>query len=147
MVAISLGPPERYALVAAPSLLKDRKRPAHPNELLGQPCIVTRFRSGVQLPWEFRKGKRAVKIMPTGTLTEANPPPQLQAAIDGLGFLMTLEGYAKTAIASGRLVALLDDWLPKSPGPFLSYPGRRQRPPSLTAFVAFVKEWRTQHRP
>ena len=56
MIAISLGPPERYALVAAPSFLKDRKRPAHPNELLGQPCIVTRFRSGVQPPWEFRKG-------------------------------------------------------------------------------------------
>src|SRR5450631_2723844 len=32
MVAISLGPPERYALVAAPSFLKDRKLPAHPNE-------------------------------------------------------------------------------------------------------------------
>ena len=147
MVAISLGPPERYALVAAPSFLKNRKRPAHPNELLNQPCIVTRFRSGVQLPWEFRKGKRAVKIMPTGPLTAAHPELQLQAAIDGLGFLMTLEGYAQAAIASGLLVALLDDWLPKFPGPFLYYPGRRQRPPSLTAFVAFVKEWRTQHRP
>ena len=82
-----------------------------------------------------------------GPLTAAHPELQLQAAIDGLGFLMTLEGYAQAAIASGRLVALLDDWLPKSPAPFLYYPGRRQRPPSLTAFVAFVKEWRTQHRP
>jgi hypothetical protein len=31
-------------------------------------------------------------------------------------------------------------------GGALYYPGRRQRPSSLTAFVAFVKEWRTQHK-
>jgi hypothetical protein len=33
------------------------------------------------------------------------------------------EGYAQAAIASGLLVTLLDDWLPKFPGPFLYYPG------------------------
>jgi DNA-binding transcriptional LysR family regulator len=54
----------------------------------------------------------------------------------------TFEGYAQAAIASGLLATLLDDWLPSFPGPFLYYPGRRQRPPSLTALVAFVKEWR-----
>jgi DNA-binding transcriptional LysR family regulator len=43
------------------------------------------------------------------------------------------------------LQAALDGWLPSFPGPFLYYPGRRQRPPSLTAFVAILKEWRKQH--
>jgi DNA-binding transcriptional LysR family regulator len=146
MVALSLGPPERAVLVAAPSFLAGRKRPSAPKELPGQPCIVTRFRSGVQLPWEFRKGKRAVKIMPAGQLTASHPELQLQAAIDGLGFLMTLEGYAKAAIAAGTLVTVLDDWCPTFAGPFLYYPGRRQQPPSLTAFVAFVKEWRHRQR-
>jgi DNA-binding transcriptional LysR family regulator len=147
MVAISLGPSERYLLVAAPSFLADRKRLKTPNDLLGQPCIVTRFRSGVQLPWEFKKGRSAVRIMPTGALTASHPELQVQAAIDGLGYLMTLQGYAQAGIASGHLVTLLDDWLPSFPGPFLYYPGRRQQPPSLTAFVAFVKEWRSPTRP
>ena len=142
MIAVSLGPPERYVLVAAPGFLDGRKVPRNPKELLGQPCIVTRFRSGVQPPWEFRKGKRPVRIMPAGPLTAAHPELQLQAAIDGLGYLMTMEGYARDAIASGRLVTLLDDWTATFPGPFLYYPGRRQQPPSLTAFVSFVKEWR-----
>jgi DNA-binding transcriptional LysR family regulator len=53
-----------------------------------------------------------------------------------------MEGYARDAVASGRLVTLLDDWSATFPGPFLYYPGRRQQPPSLTAFVSFVKEWR-----
>jgi DNA-binding transcriptional LysR family regulator len=144
MVAVSLGPPERYLLVAAPRFLEGRKRLKSPKELLGEPCIVTRFRSGVQLPWEFRKGKRVVKIMPTGPLTASHPELQLQAAVDGVGYLMSLEGYAREAVARGQLVTLLDDWLPAFPGPFLYYPGRRQRPPSLTAFIAFIKEWRMQ---
>jgi DNA-binding transcriptional LysR family regulator len=144
MIAISLGPPERYALVAAPSFMKGRKPPRHPNELLDQPCIVTRFGSGVQPPWEFRKGTRTVKLTPTGPLTAAHPELQLRAALDGLGFLMTLEAYATNAIGSGHLVTFLDDWNPTFPGPFLYYPSRRQQPPSLNAFIAFVKEWRKQ---
>jgi DNA-binding transcriptional LysR family regulator len=82
--------------------------------------------------------------MPTGPLTASHPELQLKAAIDGLGFLMTLEGYAQAAIASGALVTVLEDWCPTFAGPFLYYPGRRQQPPSLTAFVAFVREWRKQ---
>jgi DNA-binding transcriptional LysR family regulator len=144
MVAIPLGPPERYVLVAAPSFLKGRKVPKHPKELLGQPCIVTRFRSGVQLPWEFGKGKHSVNLRVTGPLTAAHPELQLQAARDGLGFYLTFEGYAKEAIASRKLVSILDDWCPTFPGPYLYYPGRRQQPPSLLAFIAFVKEWRKQ---
>jgi DNA-binding transcriptional LysR family regulator len=142
MVAISLGPPERYAVVAAPAFLKNRKRPAHPNDLVGEPCIVTRFRSGLQPTWDFRKANRRVKFRAEGPLIAAHPELQLQAAVDGLGFLMTMEGYALDAIASGRLVRVLDDWCAPSPGPFLYYPGRRQQPPSLNAFIAFVKEWR-----
>jgi DNA-binding transcriptional LysR family regulator len=142
MIAIPLGPRERYVLVAAPDFLKGRTLPRNPKELLGQPCIVTRFRSGVQPPWEFRKGHRPVRIMPTGPLTAAHPELQLRAAIDGLGYLMTMEGYARDAVASGRLVTVLDDWNASFPGPFLYFPGRRQQPPSLMAFVAFVKEWR-----
>jgi DNA-binding transcriptional LysR family regulator len=59
---------------------------------------------------------------------------------------MTMEGYARDAVASGRLVTLLDDWTATFAGPFLYYPGRRQQPPSLTAFVSFVKEWRRARR-
>jgi len=55
---------------------------------------------------------------------------------------MTFEGYARPAIKSGLLVTLLDDRSPMFPGPFLYYLGRRHWPPSLTAFIAFVKEWR-----
>jgi DNA-binding transcriptional LysR family regulator len=142
MVAVSLGPQQRYALAASPAFLAERGRPREPEDVLGCPCIVTRFPSGAVLPWEFEKGGREVKFVPTGTLMCMNTSLQLQAAIDGLGFLMTFEQTTHAAVKSGLLETVLDDWLPSFPGPFLYYPSRRQAPPTLAAFIGFVTEWR-----
>jgi DNA-binding transcriptional LysR family regulator len=71
-----------------------------------------------------------------------NSSLQLQAAIDGLGFIMTFEETTRAAVKSGLLETVLDDWLPSFPGPFLYYPSRRQAPPALAAFISFVAEWR-----
>jgi DNA-binding transcriptional LysR family regulator len=142
MVAVSLGPPQRYALAASPTFLAEHGRPQKPEDVLGSPCIVTRFPSGIVLPWEFEKGGREVKFVPTGTLACMNSSLQLQAAVDGLGFVMTFEETIRAAVKSGLLETVLDDWLPSFPGPFLYYPSRRQAPPTLAAFISFVTEWR-----
>jgi DNA-binding transcriptional LysR family regulator len=71
-----------------------------------------------------------------------NTSLQLQAAIEGLGFMMTFEETTRAAVDSGVLETVLDDWLPTFPGPFLYYPSRRQPPPTLAAFISFVTEWR-----
>lgn len=142
MIAVALGPPERTLLVAAPAFLRGRAPLAHPKGLVGAPCIVTRFRSGYVLPWEFHKGRRRFRMIPAGPLTAAHVELQVTAAIGGVGYLMTFERNARAALDRGELVALLEDWCPPEPGPFLYYPGRRQPPPSLAAFVAFVRERR-----
>jgi len=147
MIAVPLGPPERYLLVASPAFLSARRAPRSPRELPGQPCIVTRFRSGFVLPWEFRRGSRTLKFVPSGPLYASHPELQLRAAVDGVGYLMTLEAYARPALDAGDLVTLLEDWCPPSPGPYLYYPGRRQTPPALAAFVAYVKEMRDAGSP
>ena len=64
----------------------------------------------------------------------------------GIGFWFTFEGYVREAVKSGALISVLDDWCAPFPGPFLYYPSRRQPPPALRAFVAFVAEWRKQER-
>ena len=142
MIAVSLGPPERYVVVAAPSTLAAHGRPSKPKDLLERPCISIAFPNRVALPWEFERGGRVIRIVPKGPLTSSDPALILRAAIDGLGFLMTFEGYARDTIADGRLVSVLADWCPSFPGPFLYYPSRRQPPPALRAFVSFVKDWR-----
>lgn len=142
MIAVPLGPPQRYVVAAAPALLAAAGAPNEPADLLTRPCIVTRFPSGAVLPWEFEKAGRSVKLTPPGRLTAMNAALQIRAAEDGAGFLLTFEDYVRESVAAGRLATVLDDWSQSFPGPFLYYPGARRAPPALRAFLDFVAEWR-----
>ena len=146
MIAISLGPPQRYALVAAPDYLARHGKPKHPKDLLDHACIRIRFSSGTLLDWEFEKAGRAIKISPPARLVVNHPGPAMRAARDGVGFWLTFSDHVDEAIASGVLISVLEDWCPPFPGPFLYYPSRHQPPPALAAFVAFVGEWRKRER-
>jgi DNA-binding transcriptional LysR family regulator len=98
------------------------------------------------LDWEFEKAGRVVKVSPPAKLVVNHPGPAMRAACDGVGFWLTFSEYVGEAVKSGALVSVLDDWCPPFPGPFLYYPSRRQPPPALAAFVAFVAEWRKKER-
>src|SRR6266849_4649085 len=120
--------------------------PKQPKDLLNHACIRTRFGSGAMLDWEFEKAGRVVKVSPPPKMIATYLGLAIRAVHDGVGFWMTFEGYVRDAVKSGALVSVLDDWCAPFPGPFLYYPSRRQAPPALGAFVAFVAEWRKQER-
>lgn len=142
MIAVPLGPPQRYVVVASPDYLARHGKPKHPKDLLDHGCIRIRFGRGALLDLEFEKAGRVVKVSPPAKLIANYPGIAQRAALDGIGFWMTFEGYAREGIESGALVSVLDDWCEPFPGPFLYYPSRRQPPPALAAFVAFVGVWR-----
>jgi DNA-binding transcriptional LysR family regulator len=146
MIAVSLGPPQRYAVVASPQYVAQHGRPKHPKDLLDHASIRIRFGRGGVPDWEFEKAGRVVKVAPVGKLIANYPGLARRAALDGVGFWPTFEGYVRKDIEQGVLVRVLDDWCAPFPGPFLYYPSRRQPPPALGAFVSFVAEWRKQER-
>jgi DNA-binding transcriptional LysR family regulator len=146
MIAVSLGPPQRYAVVASPQYIAQHGRPKHPKDLLNHSAIRIRFGSGAMLDWEFEKAGRIVKLAPPGKLIASHPELARRAALDGVGFWSTFSGYVREDVKSGALVRVLEDWCAPFPGPFLYYPSRRQRPPALEAFVGFVAEWRKRHK-
>jgi DNA-binding transcriptional LysR family regulator len=146
MIAVSLGPPQRYAVVASPHYVAQHGRPKHPRDLLEHQGIRIRFGSGGIPDWEFEKAGRVVKVSPAGKLIANHPGLARRAALDGIGFWPTFEDYVRDDINSGVLVRVLEDWCEPFPGPFLYYPSRRQPPPALGAFVSFVGEWRKQER-
>ena len=146
MIAVSLGPPERYAIAASPQYIAQHGRPEHPRDLLDHVAIRIRFANGVMPDFEFEKAGRVVKVAPPGRLIASYPGLARRATLDGVGFWPTFEGYVRDDLKSGALVSVLDDWCEPFPGPFLYYPSRRQMPPALGAFVAFVSEWRKQQR-
>src|SRR5713101_742566 len=146
MIAVSLGPPQRYAVAASPQYVAQHGRPKQPKDLLDHAWIRIRFGSGAMPDWEFEEAGRVVKVAPNAKLIVTYLGLALRAMHDGLGFWFTFEGYVREAVKSGALISVLDDWCPPFPGPFLYFPSRRQPPPALAAFVAFVAEWRKQER-
>jgi len=146
MIAVSLGPPQRYAVVASREYVERHGRPKQPKDLLDHACIRTRFASGAMLDWEFEKAGRVVKVSPPAKLIATYLGLAMRAVHDGLGFWATFDGYVRDDVESGALVSVLDDWCATFPGPFLYYPSRRQPPPALAALVAFVAEWRKRER-
>jgi DNA-binding transcriptional LysR family regulator len=142
MIAVSLGPPQRYAVVASRDYVARHGQPKQPKDLLDHACIRTRFGSGAMLDWEFEKAGRVVKVSPPAKLIATYLGLALRAVHDGVGYWATFEDYVRYGVKSGALVSVLDDWCPPFPGPFLYYPSRRQPPPALAAFVAFVADWR-----
>lgn len=142
MVAVPLGPDQRYVAVAAPSLIARVGAPQHPRDLLERPCLRIRFPSGAEPPWEFLKDGEAVRLALGGALTSNSGSVLMRAALDGVGFLQTFDGYAEPHLRAGRLVEVLPDWSETFPGPFLYYPSRRTLPSPLRAFVDFVAERR-----
>ena len=144
MIAVPLGKPLRYAIVASPDYLRSRGQPAAPSDLVAHACIRRRYPGGALATWTFRRGDETVEITPEGRLTLSSAHQELQAAITGRGIGHVFEDYARAAIESGALVEVLTDWSPRLPSWFLYYPSRRHNSAAMQAFLEFVR--RSTHR-
>ncbi|MBR0645328.1 LysR family transcriptional regulator [Plastoroseomonas hellenica] len=138
MIAMPLGPPLDYAVVAAPGYLAKRGTPAGPDDLLGHNCIRHRFPGGTIFEWSFEKDGRAVSIVPEGRLTVNDSRQAVRAAKEGVGLARVPVDYVQAELATGELVRVLRDWSPLLPSWFLYYPSRRQMPPAMRAFLDFI---------
>ncbi len=140
MIAIPLGPPERFAVVASPACLARWGRPETPDGLLTRPCIRHRFGAGAPIAWPLEKDGQSLSLRVEGPLVTNNAEVELRAALEGIGFLATFEGLARPYLQDGRLVEVLADWCEPYPGPLLYYPSRRHMPAALRALVDFIRE-------
>jgi len=138
-VAVPIGPPQRYAVVASRAYLAQRPAPLTPTALAEHPCIRRRFQGGGLFEWVFRKKGRTVRVNPEGPLTVNDAVIAVQAAAAGAGIAYVNEHYARPAIEAGALVRLLDDWSPGLGQPFLYFPRQRHVSAALRAFIDFAR--------
>jgi DNA-binding transcriptional LysR family regulator len=136
MISVRIGPDFRMAVVAAPSYFQGRRRPLTPQDLTEHACINLRLpTSGGFYAWEFRKGRRELKVRVQGRLVFNAVVMMRHAALEGLGLLYLPEDLVEAAILQGRLVRVLEDWCPPRPGYHLYYPSRRQLSPAFAVVV------------
>lgn len=142
MVAVPLGPPQRFVVVGSPAYLAEHGIPRTPQQLSEHRCIRIRFPNGSIYRWEFSRGNEKLEVEVDGPLDVGEMPLMVRAAEDGLGLAYVYEQAAAAALAAGRLVTVLDDWRPPEPGFFLYYPSRRLLPAGLRAFVELLQNTR-----
>ena len=138
MVAVPCSPPLRFLVVGTPAYLARHGTPRTPADLQDHVCIRRRMPSGTPLRWELAKGARALEVDVPGTLVLDADELVVLAALRGVGLAWANDWILAPHIAAGRLVAVLDDWSPASPGICLYYPAH-QRSAALRAFVDFAR--------
>lgn len=140
MIALSLGRPQRLAVVASPDYLARRARPQNPADLKSHDCIRVRLPNGALFRWPFERHGPSVLIDVPGRLTLDDAGIARRAVLRGLGIGILHEDVVRDDLEAGRLVQLLEDWMPPRSDMCLYYPGRRHPSAGLAAFLAMARE-------
>ena len=140
MIAVSLGRPQRYAVVGAPGYVETHGKPQVPPDLLHHPCIRVRLPNGSLYRWEFEKDGQTAQINVSGPITLDEASLARTAVLEGFGLGFFMERDVRADIEAGRLVRVLEDWTPPFGGLCLYYPGRRNPSAALKAFIGLARE-------
>ena len=147
MIAIAMGPQLRMAVVGSREYFAKHPQPRVPIDLMSHTCIRYRLPSSGLYHWEFERGDEAMNLDVPGTLTLDEPTLILEAARAGLGVAITSEWFVKEDVAAGRLIHVLQEWMPPFPGISLYYPANRHVPTALRLLIDLIHEVVTRHAP
>lgn len=140
----------RSVLVATRAYLERRGRPHHPSELQTHDCLFYPRAIGRSM-WTFeRKDKaihktadRPIVVTIDGTLSANNSESLRDAALDHLGIALLPDFTAQSAVLSGQLEVILEDWRPV--GTFAEQlhvvrPYATQVPRAVSFFIDYLKQ-------
>ncbi|HEV7252087.1 MAG TPA: LysR substrate-binding domain-containing protein [Mesorhizobium sp.] len=140
MIAVPIGAPRSFAVVATPSYFDAHGRPRVPPDLLGHPCVRIRLPNGALYRWHFEKDGNPVQMDVQGPITLDEATLSRIAVLDGIGIGFFMESDVRDDITAGRLERILQDWTPPTAPLCLYYPGRRNSSAAFRAFVAMARE-------
>ena len=141
MIAVPLGRPRSYAVVASPRYLEAHGRPRVPADLLEHSCVRVRLPNGALYQWELEKDGKRVRIDVTGQITLDEASLSRIAVLEHLGLGFFMESDVRDDIKAGRLVRVLADWTPPLDSLALYYPGRKNPSAAFRLFVEMAREF------
>lgn len=124
----------------APEVIAKFGTPQRPDDLRRLPCIVDTNLVG-QANWRFVEDDKAVSIPVTGPLRVNSPVAAMGAAVAGHGFAVLPSYLADKQIGEGRLVTVLDEFMPEAPSLQAVYPHRRHLPGKVRALIDYLVKW------
>jgi len=139
MIAVPLGPPRSFAVVASSSYFKEHGKPLTPPDLLSHQCIRIRLPNGAPYRWHFEKDGGPLQIDVEGPITLDEASLARIAVLDGIGIGFFMESDVRDDITAGRLTRVLEDWTPPTTPLSLYYPGRKNPSAAFRAFVDMAR--------
>lgn len=140
MAVVPLNKMLRHVVVGSPEYFEKHPRPGLPSDLLEHTCIRIRLPSGAPYEWEFEKRGDLMEVDVPWSLSLDNHTLISRAAMAGVGLAYVSEVEVAEYVAAGRLVAVLTDWMPATPGFCLYYPERRDRRSFIHALVEVIEQ-------
>lgn len=134
----------QIVVCAAPSLIGKLGTPSKPEDLRNLPCIIDTNLRG-QTNWPFSGEDTPVSVHVSGPVRVNSPVAAMQAALDGLGFAAMPYYVAAKEIKAGRLVSVLDEFMPEGPSLNAVYPHRRHLAGKVRALIDYLVKWFEDH--
>lgn len=141
MVRVPIGNELEMAVVGTPEYFNKHPIPQNPWELERHNCIRTRHSNGTIQRWEFSKHGEVCCPEIRGNLISDAPLVMHAASSNSLGLAYLAEWYVSKDIEAGRLIRVLEDWMPAIPRLALFYPAGKLVPSPLRALIDLIKEY------
>ncbi len=131
-------------VVGAPSLLAQHGVPEHPEALRSLPCVVDTNLQG-QANWRFREDNRTLSVHVSGPVRVNSPLAARDAAVLGLGFAALPSYLAEPAVREGKLISVLERYVPTGQTLQAVYPHRRHLAGKVRALIDHLLDWFAKH--
>jgi DNA-binding transcriptional LysR family regulator len=129
----------RIVTVAAPGYLERHGRPVKPADLSDHVCIQVRDPvTGQAFPWEFKRGRKLIKVPTTGRLLLTEVGTILGSCLSGIGVAQIKALGIQELLAAGKLIDLFPDWPDERFPLYALYPSRHLPAAKVRAFIDFV---------
>lgn len=146
MIAVPVSDDLRLVVVGAPSYFARHKKPRHPRDLVEHECINWHPTAKASpYRWEFTENGRDFSVDVRARVLTNDPALNIRLARAGAG-LSLADGRVREDVATGALIAVLEEFSTPFPGFYLYYPQRRHASPALRALVDYLRRTRQDSR-
>ena len=124
---------------ASPAYLAARGTPHAPEDLTHHNCLISRGAT-LNASWPLQRNGALSNVRVSGSLVANNGHIVRDAALAGVGVIMSALWIVEDDLASGRLVEVLAEHAPANRGVYAVLPRQGALMPKVRAFVDFLRE-------
>lgn len=140
MIAVPLTAELCWSVVASPAYLGSAGKPAAPEELIAHDTIRYRFHGTGKLHrWSFVRDGAEFHVETKSSLVVDDTGMIAEFARSGMGMAYLPAIEIAGDVAAGRLVAVLQEFVPPTPGLYLYFPAKSQGQRKLRAFIDMAR--------